>query len=266
MKDSPPIDLVATDLDGTLLDAGGELPQTVFPVIEELQKRQKRFTLVSGRPIIFMQYIAKALRVETAMVAFNGAALFLGDTIIASAPFSMAPLRPTLEEADRLGATVIYYTAWEAFAFRKTDWVKRAEQTIRRYTIAVPTEDEWRELEILKIAILYHHDEQIHQAIDSLLDAHDDSFSINRYGARLCEIMRRGVDKAYGLRELAAHLDIPLARILAIGDDVNDVTMLQEAGIGVAVNNAPEEVKAVADHVTSANNTDGVIEAIRLYS
>ncbi len=266
MKDSPPIDLVASDLDGTLLDASGELPQSIFPVIEELQQRQKRFTLVSGRPIIFMQHIAEALRVQTAMVAFNGAALFLGDTIIASAPFRMERLRPILEEADRAGATVIYYTAWQAFAFRATAWVERNAQTIRRYTIAIPTEEEWRELEILKIAILYHTDEQIHSAIDPLLDAQEDAFSLNRYGTRLCEIMRKGVDKAYGLRALAAHLDIPLARILAIGDDVNDVTMLQEAGIGVAVNNAPEEVKAVADHVTSANNTDGVIEAIRLYS
>ena len=89
MKDSPVIDLVATDLDGTLLDANGELPQSIFPVIAELLRRQKRFTLVSGRPIIFMQHIAEALRVETAMVAFNGAALFLGDTIIASAPFKI---------------------------------------------------------------------------------------------------------------------------------------------------------------------------------
>jgi Cof subfamily protein (haloacid dehalogenase superfamily) len=212
-----------------------------------------------------MQHIAEALRVETAMVAFNGAALFLGDTIIASAPFNMERLRPTLEEADRLGATVIYYTVWEAFAFRKTDWVTRAEQTIRRYTIAIPTEDEWRELEILKVAILYHNDEQIHHAIDSLLDAHEDAYSFSRYGTRFCEIMRRGVDKAYGLRGLAAHLGIPLARILAVGDDLNDVTMLEEAGIGVAVNNALDEVKAAADHVTRAQNTDGVVEAINTF-
>ena len=265
MKDSPVIDLVATDLDGTLLDANGELPQSIFPVIAELLRRQKRFTLVSGRPIIFMQHIAEALRVETAMVAFNGAALFLGDTIIASAPFSMARLRPIMEEADRLGATVLYYTAWEAFALRKTDWVTRAEETIRCYTIAIPTEEEWTEAEILKAAILYHNDERIHSAIDPQLDALQDAFSFSRYGTRFCEIMRRGVDKAYGLKELAAHLDIPLARILAIGDDVNDVTMLQEAGIGVAVNNALDEVKAAADHVTRAQNTDGVVEAINTF-
>ena len=266
MQDTPRIDLVASDLDGTLLDASGELPHSILPIVEELGRRRTRFTLVSGRPIIFMRQIAEALRVQTTMVAFNGAALFLDDTIIASTPFSMARLRPIMEEADRLGATVIYYTAWEAFALRKTDWVERNEQTIRRYTIAIPTEEEWTEAEILKAAILYHNDERIHSAIDPQLDALQDAFSFSRYGTRFCEIMRRGVDKAYGLKELAAHLDIPLARILAIGDDVNDVTMLQEAGIGVAVNNALDEVKAAADHVTRAQNTDGVIEAIRLYS
>ncbi len=265
MKESNVIELVAVDLDGTLLDAHGELPLSILPIIEELRSRNKRFTLVSGRPIIFMQQIAEALAMDTAMVAFNGAALFLKDTIISSSPFSMARLRPILEESDRAGATVIYYTARQAYAFRRTAWIEANMQTIRRYTIAFPTEEEWGKPEILKIAILYHNDERIYRTIDPLLDAHTDAFSYNRYGTRLCEIMARGVDKAYGLRQLAAHLGIPLEKILAIGDDVNDVTMLQEAGIGVAVNNAHDEVKAAADHVTNAHNTDGVIEAIRAF-
>jgi len=266
MKERDTIELVAVDLDGTLLDATGELPLSILPVIEELRSREKHFTLVSGRPIIFIQHIAQALAVETAMIAFNGAALFVGDEVIASSPFCMARLRPILEEADRLGATVIYYTAWQAYALRETAWVERNKSTIRRYTIAVPTEEEWRELEILKIALLYHNDEQRQAAIDSLLEAVEDTFSLNRYDSRFCEIMAQGVDKAFGLRRLGDHLAIPLERILAIGDDVNDVTMLREAGIGVAVSNAHDLVKAAADHVTSAPNTDGVIEAIRLYS
>lgn len=261
-----PIKLIAVDMDGTLLDEHGQLPPDVLPIVKEVEGRGQRFTLISGRPIIFMQHIAEALAITTPMVAFNGGALFENGRIIASAPFSMAPLRPVLEEADRRGATVLIYTATEAFALTETEWVIKNKTTIRRYTIITPTFEMWQRMQVLKIALLYHHDEAIWGRIDPLLDPFEGTYAINRYGSRLCEIMDRGVNKARGLAQLAALLKIPLEEVLAIGDDVNDREMLKEAGIGVAVNNATESAKAASDHVTEGSNTAGVIEAIRRYS
>jgi len=83
-----------------------------------------------------------------------------------------------------------------------------------------------------------------------------------RYTGWMLEILRGDVHKWRAIRVLADRWHIPAGRILAIGDDVNDVAMLTESGLGIAMANAPDAVRRVADHVTSTNDDDGVARAI----
>ena len=76
------------------------------------------------------------------------------------------------------------------------------------------------------------------------------------------ELMPHGVDKGLGLKKLAAHLGLDMSQVMAIGDSGNDVDMLREAGLGVAMANATGDAKAAADHVlTYTNQEDGVAKA-----
>ena len=89
------------------------------------------------------------------------------------------------------------------------------------------------------------------------------SFSSDRY----IEINAAGVNKGEGLRMLAEMLSIDMAQTMAIGDNFNDLEMIRAAGIGVAVANAPEEIRAAADVVLQADHEhDAVAEAIRQYA
>jgi Cof subfamily protein (haloacid dehalogenase superfamily) len=259
------IQLIAVDMDGTLLDPAGNLPSDTVAYFRGLKKRKIAFTLVSGRPILFMEHIAQELEITLPMVAFNGGALFNGKEIYRASPFSMASLQHVLEEAARIGATVLYYTAWEAFSLTTTSWIIKNKGTVRKFVIHTPTQAQWQDLEILKIALVYHHRPGAFEIIDPLLAPFEQDFSINRYGNRSCEIMQKGITKATGLRALSEHTAIPLSKILAIGDDTNDIEMIRQAGIGVAVSNAKSEVKEAADHVTLKSNTNGVIEAIERF-
>jgi hypothetical protein len=76
------------------------------------------------------------------------------------------------------------------------------------------------------------------------------------------EIMPPGVTKAEGLRRLCGHLGIPLDAVVAVGDSLNDLEMLTEAGVGVAVANAREAVKAAADVVTVETAGDAAVAAV----
>lgn len=77
------------------------------------------------------------------------------------------------------------------------------------------------------------------------------------------ELMPHGVDKGLGLKKLAAHLGLDISEIMAIGDGGNDVDMLREAGLGVAMANASSDAKAAADHVLAySNDEDGVAKAV----
>jgi hydroxymethylpyrimidine pyrophosphatase-like HAD family hydrolase len=72
--------------------------------------------------------------------------------------------------------------------------------------------------------------------------------------------------KGEGIRWLAQRLDIPLAQTMAMGDGVNDISMLQAAGLGVAMGNAAPEVRLAADAVTADNAEDGAALAIERYA
>lgn len=78
------------------------------------------------------------------------------------------------------------------------------------------------------------------------------------------EINPAGVDKGSALRTLAEHLDIPMAQVMAIGDNDNDVPMLRAAGLGVAMGNATAAARAAAQHITGTNEEFGVASALRL--
>ena len=83
--------------------------------------------------------------------------------------------------------------------------------------------------------------------------------------ANYLEILPAGVSKGNALKYLAEYLRIPLREIIAVGDNLNDVEMLSEAGLGVAMGNAHPELKKVADHVTDSNDNDGVAKLIEHY-
>ena len=79
------------------------------------------------------------------------------------------------------------------------------------------------------------------------------------------EINAPGVTKGSALLALAEHLGLARSQLMAMGDSGNDLAMLQAAGLGVAMGNATEEVKAAADAVSADNNHDGVAVAIEKY-
>lgn len=77
------------------------------------------------------------------------------------------------------------------------------------------------------------------------------------------EISKAGVTKSEGLKELCALLDVPVEQTMAIGDSENDYSIINAAGIGVAMSNASEDILSIADYITTSNEEDGVGEAIK---
>ena len=84
------------------------------------------------------------------------------------------------------------------------------------------------------------------------------SFSSNRY----LELNALGVDKGYGLRWLANYLGIQQKEVIAIGDNYNDVDMIQAAGLGVCVQCASDDIKTLADYVTSVDYDQGAVKEV----
>ena len=111
---------------------------------------------------------------------------------------------------------------------------------------------------ILLITSEEESSQPLHTIADATRSVCNAAFSKPNY----LEIVPLGVHKAEALRHLASILGLELSQIAAIGDGLNDIEMLSEAGLGIAMGNAPQAVKSVADWVTGTNNEAGVAQAV----
>jgi Cof subfamily protein (haloacid dehalogenase superfamily) len=111
---------------------------------------------------------------------------------------------------------------------------------------------------ILLITAEEESNQPLHTIADSIQSVSNAAFSKPNY----LEIVPLGVNKAEALRHLTAILGLELTQVAAIGDGLNDIEMLREAGLGIAMGNSPEAVKSVAGWVTGTNNEAGVAQAV----
>lgn len=126
--------------------------------------------------------------------------------------------------------------------------------------------DSWKEIDrsINKVSIAYHADVMAQVSAQAKKDLKD-SYWLGLTTPKWLELMPLGITKGSGLQALTELLHIPMANVMAFGDGENDIEMLQAAGIGIAMENAMEEVKAAADDITADNNNDGITAALRKY-
>jgi len=101
------------------------------------------------------------------------------------------------------------------------------------------------------------HIEKLRNHLD---DYHAEIIEHRKWGApwNMIEIIKKGINKAVGLQKIADYFDIPKERIIAFGDEDNDLEMIDYAGVGVAMGNAIDELKSVSKHQTLTNEQDGI--------
>ena len=112
---------------------------------------------------------------------------------------------------------------------------------------------------VLKVLFAHNCNEQI-EALAALLTSHPlaDKFDFIRSERRFYEILPKGANKGSSLAKLTELLHLDMRKTIAVGDYNNDVSMIHQAGMGIAVANAVEEVKAVADYITVTNNENAI--------
>ena len=156
-----------------------------------------------------------------------------------------------------MGAGVDYYYSFDE---EPTEWmefdVKIVNGSLKRIS-----KEESLSTELYKLLLL-GNEEQLNEFETVIPEEWRNEFYVVRSQKYLIEVLTKGVNKAFGLEKLANKLGVQPSEIAAIGDAANDIEMLKYAGLAIAMGNASEEVKAIADIVTDTNENNGVIKAI----
>ena len=266
--------LVASDVDGTLLDPLEKVTPRTAGVIARILASDTPFVLVTGRPPRWVTPIARAAGLRGYAVCTNGAAVLdLGADRVVSARDLAPPqlgdvthalrallpdIRVAAERTPRDGSASDDVFATEP-GFRNP-WGNPTGMDAENNE--VPT------AEVLghpatKLLIRHHEltSDDLAAAARTVVDGIglEITYSTNR---GLIELSAAGVTKATGLAEVCELLDVPAGRVVAFGDMPNDVAMLRWAGHGVAMANAHPDVLAIADEVTAPNSEDGVAQVL----
>jgi len=256
------IRLIATDIDGTLVRAGGHASPSprVRAALETARARGLRVTLATGRMPVGARAHAGLMSSGTAGIYANGALLAYGeDAILEERGLDRALAQELWERGSALGLGV---AVWNPGGL----YLNRPDGPMRCYrgiyvTPRILTGPEELPESVTKL-LWVGEAERIGAAENALRTEDSIDASFSRSEREYLEFVRRGVSKGEGLMRLAERLGLRREEIMAIGDEMNDLEMLRFAGIGVAMGGAPEALRREADFVTAPLEEDGLALAI----
>jgi Cof subfamily protein (haloacid dehalogenase superfamily) len=264
----PTIKAVALDVDGTLLDSDHRVADAVKEALCDLVAHDIHVILATARGPKILGAVLRLLPISPLLVCFSGA--WVGEmdreTLtttreIRNRRHSMIVARSIVAQALELDVepNVLTVDTWRAR--KMTPEIMRESQIAECNPIITSNllEEGDEPNKILLITAKEGSNQPLHTIADSVRSICNAAFSNPNY----LEIVPLGVHKAEALRSLAATLGLDLSQVAAIGDGLNDIEMLSESGVGIAMGNAPDAVKSVADWVTGTNNEAGVARAVR---
>lgn len=269
------IRLICMDLDGTALqDDHHTFSPRLLAALEEAHRRGIAIAPVTGRqyrmlPPLLMEHPVW----ENLAVLCNGAQVRVLGTgeLLYSLEIGAGPLRALLELAERLGLPIEFSVDSTLYLTEHSLELQQGDPGLAFHRQAVLARhgrvaESLRPLcgcPVEKVNLLCIPPEQ-RTAVEQTLQGIPVCAVWS--SSRSMEITHRDASKGQGIRELSRLLEIPMAQVMALGDSGNDETMLRQAGLGIAMGNAPDFIKSAADAVTQTNTDDGAAIAIERYA
>lgn len=264
-------DLIAIDIDGTLVAENKIISPQVNEAIQRVVQAGMKVVLCTGRPLPGAQPYVEELalnQVDDYLITYHGALVQRSDTLetILHHELTCQDLLDWRELTQSLDNNIQAVRNDGVFTdMRDLDYFKLMESYYNNIPLRI------REIHEMKPELLFSKlfmgDDAI--KLDRFEEAIPDFFrkeyTILRSGPNSLEILNKKASKGQSLSELANLLDIPQERVMAIGDSGNDIDMVEYAGLGVAMGNAVPAVKAVADVITENADNFGVAHAINRY-
>ncbi|MRX73481.1 Cof-type HAD-IIB family hydrolase [Bacillus lacus] len=259
--------LIALDLDGTLLTDNKTISKYNKEMIQKAREAGHIVCISTGRPFRSSSMYYEELNLDTPIVNFNGAYVHhpKDDSWgVYHTTLELEVVRQIIQAAEEHNIHNILAEIIDNVYFHYHD-----EKLLDIFSVGTEKVTVGNLSEMLDgpvTSVLIHAEEHEVQKIRNYLsDVHAEVVDHRRWAApwHVIEIIKFGMHKAVGLKRIADHYDIPPERIIAFGDEDNDLEMLKYAGQGVAMGNATKEVKSITDLVTLSNEEDGIAHYLK---
>lgn len=263
-------EILVLDIDGTLTTSEKIISERTKQAIFDLQERGHRVVLASGRPTPGVMPLAKELKMDQYggfILSYNGAKVIdcKSGEIIYQKVLPVECIKHLFEAAEEFNTGIISYDSDGIVSGRGTDQYVETEARINKLSVKqVDNFVEYVSYPVNKCLMtgegLYLAEVEV-----EMKKRFGSELSIYRSEPYFLEIMPQNIDKAYSLGKLLDHLGLSREQMISCGDGFNDLTMIQYAGMGVAMENATQVVKDAADYITLSNDNDGVAHVIEKF-
>lgn len=261
-------EMLVLDIDGTLTNSEKKISEVTKRAIFETQERGHKVILASGRPTPGIMPIAKELRMTEYsgfILSFNGAKVIncqTGDIIFQNViPGEL--IKDIYESSVSENTGLVTYDDTSIITSSPIDKYMEIESKINN--MPIKTVDSFTDYVTFPVnkCLMTGEPDKLCEVEKRMRDKFGDRLSIYRSEPFFLEIMPLNVDKAASLKKLLEALSMSNEQMISFGDGYNDITMIQYAGMGVAMGNAQLEVRKAADYITLTNDEDGVAHVLQ---
>ncbi|MBF8981942.1 HAD family phosphatase [Lutibacter sp. B2] len=262
-------------MDGTLLNSNHEVSEKNKAALKECVEKGVHVAIATGRIYTSARVYAKHLEILTPIIACNGAMIrnMKTDEVLYESHIKKEDCLKVVEIAKKNQIYFHYYSG-------DTFYTEELEYSSVFYSEWNKTLNEEDQIKIQLVEDAYAHIKNSKEPIYKIQMISEDPEmlmkmrkEVEKISSIECckswhnniEIMNKGVSKASAIKELEKLLNVQQEEIICFGDNENDISMLNYAGMGVAMDNAEDIVKQNADYITATNNEDGVEKALRKF-
>ncbi len=261
--------MIVLDLDGTLMSSKNSILPRTKEALFKAQEAGVTIVLASGRPTFGMVKAAKELRLDEYpgfLLSYNGGRIISVQTDELIYDKSLTPeiCHELYDLAREHDINIMAYED-EAIVTMDDDQYIQKESFINAMPI--------NRVEDFKSALTFNsvkclctgEPEYLAEVELKFKERIGDRLSIMRSAPFFLEIMPQNINKAYSLQKLLDHLGFEVSEMIACGDGYNDLPMIEFAGLGVAMGNAVDEVKAKSQYITATNDEDGIAQVVEKF-
>ena len=259
--------LIAMDLDGTLNNDQKIITEKTKAALMAAQKRGIRLALASARPSPGLFKERDVLRLQDyngILMSYNGGRIVDAATgkVLFETSMDLAQTKQVLRRLEALPVTPILDDGVQFYVADKNGYKVDYECKNNNMTCTeVGNLADFLSFAPIKI-LMSVQPEELAEVQKQIADFLPETLTVVQTAAFYLEVIPKVINKGQGIRDICAVLGIDPSEVISFGDAANDIPMLREAGMGVAMGNAAEAVKAAANMVTLSNNEDGIAAAL----
>lgn len=259
--------VLVLDLDGTLTNSQKEISERNKQALMKAQQKGIKIILASGRPTYGIVPLAEELKLAEYggyILSFNGGTIINWKTkeVIHESKISKDLIPDLYQEASSNGFSIISYINEHIIAENKDNKYIGIEAHLNKMKVK----------EVSSFTDTINHDtpkclivgdaEELHILEKKMQTKYNGIMSVYRSEPFFLELVPLNIDKAQSLKKLLTHINIEREAMIACGDGFNDLSMIEFAGLGVAMANAQQKVKDISNYITLSNDEDGVAHVI----